>query len=80
MRELIGRKHEKNILTNALKSNRPELIVVYGRRRIGKTYLIREVYKKHIIFEFSGLHKVSFREQLTNFNLTLHKYNSRCLD
>lgn len=74
MRELIGRKHEKVILTNALKSNRAELIVVYGRRRIGKTYLIREVYKNHIQFEFSGLHKVSFKEQLTNFNLTLKSY------
>lgn len=64
MRKLVGRKAEKKILLNALESNRPELIVVYGRRRIGKTYLIREVYKNHILFEFSGMHKVSLGKQL----------------
>jgi len=71
MRVLIGRKTEKTILTDALESNRPELIVVYGRRRIGKTFLIREVYKKYIKFEFSGIHKVPLKEQLKNFHLTL---------
>jgi len=71
MRVLIGRKAEKTILTNALQSDRPELIVVYGRRRIGKTFLIREVYKKHIQFEFSGIHKASLKEQFKNFHFTL---------
>ena len=71
MRILIGRKSEKAILKNALKSNRPELIVVYGRRRIGKTYLVRQIYNKHIRFEFSGIHKVPLKEQLKNFHLTL---------
>lgn len=80
MREVIGRKQEKIILANALKSNRAELIVVYGRRRIGKTYLVREVYKNHIQFEFSGIHKVSFNEQLKNFNLTLRTYNLKSVN
>jgi AAA+ ATPase superfamily predicted ATPase len=80
MNDLIGRKNEISLLKNALTSNRPELIVVYGRRRIGKTYLIREVYKNHIQFEISGIHKVSFKEQLSNFNLTLRKYNSKSVD
>jgi len=71
MSVLIGRKSEKTILVNALKSNRPELIVVYGRRRVGKTYLIRQVYKNGIQFEFSGMHKASLKNQLTNFHLTL---------
>jgi len=52
---LIGRKNEISILQNALKSNKPELIAVYGRRRIGKTFLIRNVYKNYIQFEFSGI-------------------------
>ncbi len=71
MNTLIGRKNEKIILENALKSIRPELIVVYGRRRIGKTYLIREVYKNHIQFEFSGIHNVLLNQQLLNFHLAL---------
>jgi uncharacterized protein len=71
MSEVIGRKQEKIILENALASARPELIVVYGRRRIGKTYLIREVYKNYIQFEFSGINKGSLKEQLKNFHLAL---------
>ncbi len=71
MRTVIGRKQEKSILTNALRSNRPELIAVYGRRRVGKTFLVREVYKEHIRFEFSGIHKVSLKQQLENFRIIL---------
>jgi uncharacterized protein len=71
MNEVIGRKEEKAILSNALMSARPELIVVYGRRRIGKTYLIRGVYKNYIQFEFSGINNASLQEQLKNFHLAL---------
>ena len=67
MRKLIGRKSEKKILKSALNSNRPELVVVYGRRRIGKTFLVREVYKKAIVFEFSGIHNAPTDNQLKNF-------------
>ena len=69
--KLVGRISETMILANALKSNRPELIAVYGRRRVGKTFLIRNVYKKEIQFEFSGVHKGSMKQQLKNFYLTL---------
>lgn len=78
MSGLIGRKDEITILVNALKSNRPELIVVYGRRRIGKTYLIREVYKNHIQFDFSGIKKSSLQEQLKNFHLRLSAKKFNC--
>ncbi len=71
MRPLIGRKQEREILEIALKSNRPELVVVYGRRRIGKTFLVDSVYDKHIQFRFSGIHGASLKEQLVNFHLTL---------
>jgi uncharacterized protein len=77
MSDLVGRKREILILQNALKSNKPELIAVYGRRRIGKTFLIREVYKKHIAFELSGIHNVSLSGQLKNFRLILSGKNFR---
>jgi uncharacterized protein len=77
MSGLIGRKDEVTILTDALKSNRPELIVVYGRRRIGKTYLIREVYKNHIQFDFSGIKKSLLKKQLKNFYLKLSAKNPK---
>lgn len=40
---LVGREAERAELTDALASERPELIAVHGRRRVGKTYLVRAV-------------------------------------
>ena len=67
MRELVGRHNEVHILQKAIKSNRPELIVVHGRRRVGKTFLIRSVYRDHMIFEFSGIKNAPINQQLKNF-------------
>jgi len=51
---MIGRKQERQQLDNLLTSSKAELLTIIGRRRVGKTYLIREHYKKKIIFEFTG--------------------------
>ena len=72
MRKIIGRERQIEQLLGALKSDKSELIAVYGRRRIGKTFLIRQAYAKDIIFEVSGIADGSFKEQLTNF------YNEIC--
>lgn len=71
MKSLIGRREESKILDQKLASNEPELIAVYGRRRVGKTYLIRTYLKKHIAFELTGIHGASLTEQLSNFSLAL---------
>ncbi len=73
MEELVGRLEEKKMLLNALTSTSAELIAIYGRRRIGKTFLTRRVYEKFIRFEFSGIHKASMKEQLEGFSLALKK-------
>lgn len=52
-------------------SGEAELIAVYGRRRIGKTYLIRTYCKSNIFFEVTGIHEASFKDQLLNFGLAL---------
>ena len=54
MEQLIGRKEEIAILKKALKSTHAEMVSVIGRRRVGKTFLINHIYKKHIIFSISG--------------------------
>lgn len=41
---LVGRKAEQQELADARDSGRPELIAIYGRRRVGKTYLVRTFY------------------------------------
>ncbi len=69
--KLIGRNPEISILTDLRKSTRPELIAVYGRRRVGKTFLVRNVCRNQICFEFSGMHNSSLKQQLHNFFLTL---------
>ena len=74
MNVIIGRKEEQEILKTALTSTEAEFIAVYGRRRVGKTYLIRKALEKHLIFEFSGVHNAGLRDQLTNFSNTLNEY------
>lgn len=51
---LAGRGPERSELTDALKSTRPELIALYGRRRVGKTYLIRAFFAEKICLELTG--------------------------
>lgn len=71
---IIGRKKELEVLQSALASNEAELIAVYGRRRVGKTYLVRTFFEHESIFEFSGVHNASLTEQLLNFRNTLAGY------
>jgi uncharacterized protein len=65
---IIGREKEIEKLEESLKSKESELIAVYGRRRIGKTFLVREVYKKQIVFELVGLFRGTMGDQLRNFH------------
>jgi len=65
--EVIGREKQKRDLKYLIKSPKSELVAVYGRRRIGKTYLIRNVYKDDISLEFYGLHNGDDYDQLNNF-------------
>ena len=52
---VIGREKEIQELTKVLQSDRPEFVVLYGRRRVGKTFLIDNVYKDCIVFRHAGL-------------------------
>ena len=70
---IIGRAREKEVLTQALNSNRSELIVIYGRRRIGKTFLIREFYKKEAVFSVTGYSEGSKAVQIKNFMTKLNE-------
>jgi len=71
MEKIIGREVEKKLFQEALKSKVPELIAVYGRRRVGKTFLIRQALQKEIVFEFTGTKEANLRQQLANFSKVL---------
>jgi AAA+ ATPase superfamily predicted ATPase len=70
---VVGRHKEKEKLTHALSSHRSELIAVYGRRRIGKTYLIREFYAKNMVLSVTGLSEANKARQIKNFAMKLNE-------
>jgi AAA+ ATPase superfamily predicted ATPase len=72
---LIGRAEEKKILENALQSSKSEMVSVIGRRRVGKTFLVKSVYRANIDFELTGIQHATRREQLRNFMLQISKYS-----
>ncbi len=67
MDKVIGRNYEKDFLTKKLSSNESELIAIIGRRRIGKTFLVRQTYANHINFDMVGLQNGILHEQLQIF-------------
>lgn len=80
MENLVGRDTEKGLLINALDSNEAELVAMLGRRRVGKTFLIRQVYKDNMVFEFSGVHEATLRRQLINFSQTMKAATQSTVD
>jgi len=71
---MIGREREKADFIRFLESDKPEFIVVFGRRRVGKTYLIREYFNNRFAFYHTGMANTELTIQLHNFNSSLHKY------
>lgn len=76
---IIGRDYEQKVLESCINSNKSELIAIYGRRRIGKTYLIKAYFENTFDFYFTGsLHK-SKKEMLMLFGEQLSQYSKRDL-
>lgn len=72
--KLIGRKQEKETFDHCLNSTESKLIALYGRRRVGKTFLVRQYFDIKIKFEVAGLHNGEMIDQLLHFAATLAKY------
>jgi AAA+ ATPase superfamily predicted ATPase len=64
---LIGRKRERLVLDLAMESPEAELVAVYGRRRVGKTFLIRQHFGTAIELEVTGSHATPMKIQLARF-------------
>ena len=68
MVRIIAREKELEILHSMLHSKKPEFLAVYGRRRVGKTFLIREFFcDKGIYFHITGVKGASTAKQLRSF-------------
>ena len=75
---LIGRDKEKKTLIDLMSSNQSEFVAVYGRRRVGKTFLIRETFDYQFAFQHTGILEAPMKEQLKEFrqalyNMGMHK-------
>ena len=79
MQQLVGRVEEQRILQKAADSQRAEMIAVIGRRRVGKTFLIRSFFKDAFDFEITGIQNALQSEQLKNFKLQLDKVSNNTL-
>ena len=64
---VIGREQEQASFSKLLESTQAEFVVIYGRRRVGKTYLVREFFKDRIVFGFTGSFETETATQLNNF-------------
>jgi AAA+ ATPase superfamily predicted ATPase len=73
MEKLIGRHTEQKLLREAMNSSAPELIALFGRRRVGKTFLIRQYFRENLVFELMGTREAKLASQLENFSKALGK-------
>lgn len=77
MAKLIGRKHEIEELNRLYNSDKAQFVAVYGRRRVGKTFLVNQTFKQRIIFHHTGLSpledgkKPTLSDQLQAFHYSM---------
>ncbi len=78
---MIGRKREREELENLYRSKKAELVAIYGRRRVGKTFLVDETFKDRMTFYHAGLSPVDMgnkgnntKQQLRQFYYSLLRY------
>ena len=70
---MIGRRKEQMELQKAYESKESQLVAIYGRCRIGKTYLVNETFNHTFAFHHSGLKRGNLKEQLKQFRLSLRQ-------
>ena len=74
---IIGREYEQHIINGYLESGKAELIAVYGRRRVGKTFLVKSIFDNQFDFSFTGLYDVTRAVQLSQFQKYIERYSGQ---
>ena len=77
---IIGRAAEQDRLARLCESSKAEFAVVYGRRRVGKTFLVREFFGNAFAFHATGIAGGNARVQLAGFNQSLRDYGGQPAD
>lgn len=78
--DIVGREHEIQLLEEYLHSDKAELIAVYGRRRIGKTFLIDRIMNGKFDFYMTGIYQGLLTEQMAHFTKQLESYSGKKAD
>jgi len=71
---IIGRKKELERMNEAYESEYSEFVAVYGRRRVGKTFLVREAFGEKFTFQHTGLANSNMRKQLSAWKSSLKEF------
>ena len=71
---LIGREKEQGVLAEAFQADESRFVAVYGRRRVGKTYLIRESMGSRFTFQHTGYYGGKLMDELFEFCASLREY------
>ena len=77
MANIIGRRYERYELQRCCDSKDAEFVVVYGRRRVGKTYLINQFFDQKFDFKLTGIYNSDLDVQLANFTDSLKEYSGQ---
>ncbi|MBR3234674.1 MAG: ATP-binding protein [Atopobiaceae bacterium] len=72
----VGREKEMRLIDRCCESGRPEFVAIYGRRRVGKTLLVRKYFVDGFSFYATGIAEKNMKVQLKVFNLSLIEYGS----
>ena len=71
---MIGREEERRSFAKAMSAKESQFIALYGRRRVGKTYLVRESLGRDFVFEHVGVYDGTYDEELESFGKSLSKW------
>lgn len=75
--DIIGRERELNRLDSCMEETQAQLILIYGRRRVGKTFLINNYFDGRFDFKLTGAYKLSMETQLRGFASELRRQTGK---
>ena len=72
---MVGRKSQKKIMQGYLERKASAFLAVTGRRRVGKTYLIDQMYGEHFCLRVTGIQNADTATQINNFTQKIAEYS-----
>lgn len=73
---MIGRAEQTKIMKNALRLKKSSFIAITGRRRVGKTYIVRELFADNFCLTVTGIQNATMQTQINNFIQKITEYSN----